>query len=172
MKKQKSERRPITKEYQAWCHMRRRCYNKNTPQYDDYGGRGIVVCDRWNSYALFLEDVGRAPTPNHSLDRKDTNGNYEPGNVKWSTRKEQNENKRSNVIITINGVSMTLQAWSNHYGIDRNTVSFRIKKKWPKELWFTKQPYTGNRVNKKQKLSFYKNKQYDRPQEESNRLPE
>jgi hypothetical protein len=152
-----NERKLRTKEYTAWCHMRRRCNNSKTPQYNDYGGRGIIVCERWDSYLNFLSDVGRAPTSNHSLDRIKTDGNYEPGNVKWSTMQEQNENKRSNVRIEINGEIRTLQAWSNFYGIDRNTVKFRIKKRWPKELWFTKEPYTGNRINKKQKLSFYKN---------------
>lgn len=151
------ERKNRTKEYGAWCQMKRRCLNPKTPQFKDYGGRGINICERWSSYQLFLKDVGRAPSPEYSLDRIDTNGNYEPSNVKWSTRKEQNENKRSNICIEINGEVKTLQAWSNHYGIDRNTVKFRIKTKWPKELWFTKQPYTGNRINKKQQLSFYRN---------------
>lgn len=152
-----NERKNKTKEYEAWCHMKSRCNNPKTSQFKDYGGRGIIVCDRWNSYQTFLEDVGRAPGANHSLDRKDTNGNYEPGNVKWSTRKEQNENKRSNILISINGLTKTLQGWCDHHNINRNTIIFRIKKNWPKELWFTKEPYTGNRINKKQKLSFYRN---------------
>lgn len=84
-----------TPEYEAWCHMKRRCYNKNTPQYRDYGGRGITVCDKWlHSFTAFLSDVGKKPTPSHSINRIDNDGNYEPGNVNWATPSEQASNKR------------------------------------------------------------------------------
>ena len=86
-----------SKEYQAWISMLRRCDNPNTIYYKNYGGRGITVCPEWiNSYEQFLADVGRAPSPQHSLDRIDVNGNYEPNNVRWTTWTIQAKNKRIN----------------------------------------------------------------------------
>jgi hypothetical protein len=85
-----------TPEYRAWTGMIRRCTNKRDKRWVDYGGRGIAVCDRWrSSYLEFLADVGRRPTPQHSLDRFPNNdGNYEPGNVRWATAKQQVANRR------------------------------------------------------------------------------
>lgn len=87
--------RSHTKEYRAWCSMKRRCYNPKSLGYENYGGRGITVCERWlNSFKHFLEDVGRAPTKDHSIDRVEVNGLYEPGNVIWATKSWQNKNQR------------------------------------------------------------------------------
>lgn len=86
-----------TKEYTAWQNMKARCYNPNNLDYKDYGGRGILVCDEWiNSYQTFIENIGRAPSLVYSLDRINTNGNYCSSNCKWSTPKEQANNKRNN----------------------------------------------------------------------------
>ena len=83
-----------TKEYKAWQSMKQRCYNFNRECYDHYGGRGIKVCDEWlNNFEAFLADVGPAPSSEHSIDRINNDGNYEPGNVKWSTVFEQNHNR-------------------------------------------------------------------------------
>lgn len=88
-----------TAEYEAWKGMKRRCLNSKTVNYKNYGGRGITVCDEWiNSFEIFFKDMGQKPTNLHSIDRIDNNGNYCKDNCKWSTRIEQNRNKRSNKI--------------------------------------------------------------------------
>jgi len=82
-------------EYGAWAAMKTRCTNPNSNRWHDYGGRGISVCDEWSEdYLAFLNHVGRKPSPAHSLDRIDNDGNYEPGNVRWATRKQQLANRR------------------------------------------------------------------------------
>ena len=88
--------------YKAWCQMRRKCTKPtDTINYPNYGGRGIKVCERWNNFELFLKDMGERPTDKHSIERIDNNGDYEPKNCRWATRKEQNSNKRNNAYITL-----------------------------------------------------------------------
>src|SRR5690349_9042316 len=78
-----------------WQAMIRRCTNPSDPSYSNYGGRGIRVCDRWReSYEAFHGDVGYPPTSEHSIDRVDNDGDYEPGNVRWATRTTQQINRR------------------------------------------------------------------------------
>lgn len=85
--------------YTRWASMKQRCYNPNHTAFKNYGGRGITICDRWKEFKPFFEDIlseiGDCPGKGYTLDRIDNNGNYEPKNIKWSTYKEQNNNKRS-----------------------------------------------------------------------------
>jgi hypothetical protein len=86
-----------TTEYITWAGMKQRCFNPNSGNYPDYGGRGITVCARWlgeNGFINFFQDVGKKPSPELTLDRIDVNGNYEPGNVRWADAITQANNKR------------------------------------------------------------------------------
>lgn len=106
-----------TREYQIWKGMRRRCLDPNEKQFKDYGGRGISFCERWNEFANFLQDMGRSP-PQYTLERKDVNGNYEPSNCIWATRLKQNNNKRSNRHVDINGKKMTVADAADLLGLN------------------------------------------------------
>jgi hypothetical protein len=125
-----------TPEHIAWMRMKIRCYNKNTKDYPDYGGRGITVCDRWlNSFEAFLADMGLKPSSKHSLDRyPDNNGNYEPGNCRWATAKEQTRNARSNRLVTFNGRQMCIGELAELVGMDYFLLRGRIlHRRWSVE---------------------------------------
>lgn len=125
-----------TSEYRAWCKMKERCLNPNTKEYIFYGGRGIKICDRWlNSFENFLSDVGKRPSPKHSLDRfPNNNGDYEPLNFRWATKKEQSNNRRSNIILTHNGKTNTLSGWANELNIKPSVLRIRLSVlKWTVE---------------------------------------
>jgi hypothetical protein len=127
-----------TPEYQAWAAMRGRCKYPSCDRYPHYGGRGIKVCDRWeDSFQAFLDDVGPKPSPSHSLDRIDVNGNYEPGNVRWATPKQQMLNKRTTVRVTIDGETKTLVEWLSIYGLTRVQYQDRIRCGWSPEKAIT-----------------------------------
>lgn len=92
----KTHGRSRTKEHRIWCGMINRCTNPRQPHYHRYGGRGIKICQRWReSFEAFFEDMGLCPSPKHSLDRIDNDGDYAPGNVRWATYKEQRANQRT-----------------------------------------------------------------------------
>lgn len=106
-----------TPEYSSWSAMKTRCLNPNFPAYPNYGGRGIRICDRWiQSFENFVADMGERPSLAHTLERIDNNGNYEPGNCRWVTRKEQCRNKRTSVLFEYNGERLTVQDWANRFG--------------------------------------------------------
>jgi hypothetical protein len=115
-----------TPTYRSWKDMRARCNNPNDSDYKDYGGRGIKVCERWSDYPAFLADMGERPA-GKTIDRRDTNGNYEPDNCRWADAQTQANNKRSNRVIEIDGKQQTLQQWCREIGIERTKVSYRLQ---------------------------------------------
>lgn len=119
-------------EYVSWSSMKSRCYNKNDPGYRYYGGRGIRVCNRWkNNFVDFLFDVGRRPTLTHSLDRYPSrDGNYGPKNVRWATQVEQQNNRDSNVLITLGSETFTAAIWARRLGLDPRNVARRVRNGW------------------------------------------
>lgn len=119
----------MTAEYRIWRGITQRCCNPKRKGYLLYGGRGITFYEPWrNSYPQFLADVGRRPSPKHSLDRfPNKNGNYEPGNVRWATPTEQARNQNSNKIITINGVSRCISEWAEISGVSKDTLCYRLR---------------------------------------------
>ena len=123
-----------TKEYQAWLHIKARCLNHNCAVYSYYGGRGIRMAPAWErSFDAFLKDVGRAPSLKHTIERIDTNGHYEPGNVKWATALEQARNKRRNIRLEFNGETMPIADWAARIGISIGALRQRLKRRWSLE---------------------------------------
>lgn len=131
-----SKRQRNPKEHAAWSHMTQRCNNPKHPRYQHYGGRGIKVCEHWLKFENFLADIGPAPSEELSLDRIDNNGNYEPGNVRWATTQQQNENRR--MVKVINGKSYA--QISRELGGNRLLVSGRVRQGWSLEDAISK-PY-------------------------------
>lgn len=125
-----------SREYAIWQAMKTRCGNPNSEGYQNYGGRGISVCERWvDSFPNFLSDMGKTK-PGESIERIDVNGNYEPTNCKWASRVEQARNTRRNRVLTLNGVSKCLKEWATDLGIDQASLRERLEK-WTLEAALT-----------------------------------
>lgn len=107
-------------EFKTWLAMKARCTNQKHPFYKDYGGRGIKICPRWMTFSNFLDDMGRKPTPDHTIDRINNDGDYEPTNCKWSTPIEQSNNRNTNTVVSYHG--------------ERLTIAQLIRKSFPKAL--------------------------------------
>jgi hypothetical protein len=99
-------------------------------RYPYYGGRGIRVYERWLDFRVFFKDMGPRPSKLHSLERKDNNGNYEPGNCRWATHIEQMRNKRSNRLITFKGRTLPLSAWAESIGVSTKVLWARLHAGW------------------------------------------
>lgn len=121
-----------TRVYRIWAGMIQRCTDPNTSAYKDYGGRGVQVCDRWRQFKNFLTDMGEPPD-GYSLERKDVNAGYGPDNCVWATRTEQARNTRRNHLLTLNGETKPLAAWSESLGLSIATIKQRLRKGWPVE---------------------------------------
>jgi len=118
-----------TPEYSCWLSLRQRCTDPNVIEYPLYGGRGIKVCDRWkDSFQNFLSDMGEKPSKNHSIDRVDVNGNYEPENCRWASWLDQQNNKNSNRLVFVGSGVLTATELARKSGIATRTLFNRLKK--------------------------------------------
>lgn len=128
-----------TREYRTWVTMNQRCYNESSPDYPNYGGRGITVCERWReSFQNFLDDMGNRPA-GKSLDRfPNKNGNYEPSNCRWATHLQQNWNRRTNIYVTYMGETLCLAEMCEKHKKTYQTIVSRLRRGWNIELAMTK----------------------------------
>jgi hypothetical protein len=125
-----------TKTYGTWQSMMKRCYQPNNISYKNCGGRGITVCQQWHEFTNFFADMGERPV-GKTLDRIDNNGNYEPGNCRWATPKEQSQNSRQPRFITYAGETMNLTEWSARLGMSLSNFSRRLRRGWTIERAIT-----------------------------------
>ena len=123
-----------SREFQTWSSAKGRCYNPNNKKYPRYGGRGISMCERWrSSFPNFLQDMGRRPTPKHSLDRINLDGNYEPTNCRWATSHEQARNTSYNIFVEVDGNRLCLTDAANLKGIRPSKAIRRVRRGWTPE---------------------------------------
>jgi hypothetical protein len=122
----------LSSEYVAWAGMKQRCLNPKNKGYKKwYGALGVKVCERWLRFENFLADMGPRPTPRHEIDRyPDPNGNYEPTNCRWATRKENMRNLRTNRLVTIDGVTRCLVEWMEISPVKKRTIKGRLHAGW------------------------------------------
>lgn len=111
--------------YGSWYAMKQRCSNPKNLAYKNYGGRGITYPKKWEKFEGFKEDMGDSYKKGLTLERTNNNENYSKENCRWATRKEQGNNKRSNIVITFNGKTLTLSLWAEKIGLDFGTVRSR-----------------------------------------------
>lgn len=137
-------------EYRIWGGILYRCTNPGSPAYARYGGRGIRVCEAWrSSFARFLADVGPRPSPAHSIDRIDNDGDYAPGNCRWATAAEQARNRCQNVWITLDGETRCLLDWAQLRGLSLATVEARMYQRgWSAERAVTQPPATKHATSR------------------------
>lgn len=127
-----------TSEWNIWSCMIKRCTNPKVGNFHRYGGRGIKVCDAWQKdFLKFLYHIGPRPSPLHTVDRINNDGNYEPGNVRWATMKEQSENKSVTRMYEHQGVKAPLAYWAEKSGMSITALFYRIKSGWSAEEIFT-----------------------------------
>lgn len=125
--------------YSNYKCMMERCYRKKSCNYANYGGRGITVCDEWHNIEAFEKwAIENGYKDGLTIDRIDVNGNYEPSNCRWATKKEQANNRKNTVIIEFRGESHTISEWAEMKGINRSTLNNRIYRGWDIEKALTK----------------------------------
>jgi len=129
--------------YARWKSMMQRCTNPKAQNFKHYGGAGVTVCERWQDFASFLTDMGECPSRAMTLDRRDGAKGYEPGNCRWATRAEQNQNRPSHVVLlTHNGETKSVTEWASVIGMSANALRGRLQLGWSveKALTMPKQP--------------------------------
>lgn len=131
-----------TKLYYVYKTMKNRCHNKNVKNYKDYGGRGITVCDEWkNDFQEFYNwSIVNGYKEGLQIDRIDNNGNYEPINCRWVSRKQNCNNRRSNINITYKGMTKTATEWAEYLGVNKKAFTNRVRRGWSVDRLFN-QPY-------------------------------
>lgn len=118
-------------EYRIWLGIKKRCYNPNSNNYENYGNRGIKMCDRWRySFENFLSDMGSRPTNQHSIERRENNGDYEPNNCFWATRFIQSRNTRLTLFVDFRGEKKCVVDLCAEFGKNANTVRARLRTGW------------------------------------------
>lgn len=120
-------------EYGVWSSIVTRCKNPRYALYRDYGGRGIEICSRWADFSMFYADMGPRPSPEHSIERRDNDGDYEPGNCYWATRLVQANNKRNNHVLEAFGRKQTLSQWARDFSISPSVIGKRLRRGWDAE---------------------------------------
>lgn len=125
--------------YAVWRSMIARCENPNDAEFHNYGGRGVRVCRRWrDSFEAFAKDMGKRPSAAHSLDRfPDQDGDYEPGNVRWATKKQQRRNSRDCRVIEFKGQKQAVADWAEEFGLRSETINRRLAAGWSPERALT-----------------------------------
>jgi hypothetical protein len=126
----------LAPEYRSWRSMRTRCLNTRSQYYASYGGRGVRICERWqgeDGFANFLADMGKKPTPKHSIDRIDNDGNYEPGNCRWATKRQQVNNRRATRFVECRNRRLLVSEWARETGLSPECIRARLRSGWPAE---------------------------------------
>jgi hypothetical protein len=133
-------------EFEIWCGIKKRCFNKNCKHFDDYGGRGVTMCQEWkDSFEAFFRDMGPRPSPRHTIDRYPNNdGNYELSNCRWTTKKEQANNRRSSRLITVGSETKTLTEWGESSGLGWSLIATRLNRGWPVKDAVSRPARVGN----------------------------
>ena len=126
--KKKYPKTQYPSEFWIWVGMRARCGNPNHRDFVKYGARGIQVCERWQTFENFFADMGPRPFADASVDRINNDGHYEPSNCRWTDRKTQARNTRSNRVVSYNGKAQTLSAWSEELAIPVSTIRARLSR--------------------------------------------
>ena len=134
--------------YQSWQDMKQRCNNPNSQQFHNYGASGIRVCQRWmESFENFLRDMGEKPDL-MTLDRIDNDGDYSPENCRWATKRQQSNNQRTTVNITLHGVTMCRRDWAKKTGLHETTIQYRMNAGWPIEDCLSTQKFPNGNARK------------------------
>lgn len=116
--------------HKIWMRMNKRCNNPNYESYHRYGGRGIKVCERWNLFENFYEDMKDGYSTGLTLERDNNDKDYSPNNCRWATKKEQANNRHTNRLLTCEGVTKTLMQFSESSGVPRTCIEKRISAGW------------------------------------------
>ncbi len=136
-KRHKTHGRSHTPEHNAWLSLKQRCTDQKRPDYANYGGRGIRVSKKWmHDFEAFYRHIGPRPSPRHSVERINNARGYMPGNVKWATATEQQNNKRQTVWVTIQGIRKPVAFWARERGISHQVLASRVRYGWPEERLF------------------------------------